>query len=79
MSAHIACRCKGKDRRKNWAVIARHGNSSAFNGYHWTHSDYSHVICLTPGCCGSFRTKSAYVESLPDAKISNEGRWEVVK
>lgn len=74
MSGHIACTCAGKNRRANWVVIQRNCNHSAFNGYHQTFSDYSHVICLSPGCTGSFRTKANYVLDLPDAELKN-GEW----
>jgi hypothetical protein len=58
----LAC---GREHRATWTVIQRHGNRSAFNGYHWTRSDYSACLC---GTCGRvWRTKAAYVEHLPDA------------
>jgi hypothetical protein len=58
----VAC---GRDHRATWTVIQRHGNASAFNGYHWTPSDYSACRC---GTCGRvWRTNAAYVEGLPDA------------
>ena len=79
MSAHQPCTCKGVDRRKNWVVIQRYCNHSAFNGYHKTYSDYSHVVCLTPGCMGSFRTKADYVYSLPDAELDETGQWRPIK
>jgi hypothetical protein len=60
----IAC---GREHRKHWAVLQRKGNCSAFNGYHWTPSDYSAVRCAAPGCGRAWRTKAAYVDTLPDA------------
>ena len=49
-----------------WEVIARNGNRSAFNGYHWTPSDYSAVRC---GHCGRvWRTNANYVRHLPNAE-----------
>lgn len=57
----MAC---GREHRASWRVIQRHGNASAFSGYHWTPSDYSAVRC---GDCGRvWRTKAAYVEDLPN-------------
>lgn len=46
--------------------MALRGNASAFNGYHWTRSDWSAVVCLRPHCTGTWRTKSSYVDRLPD-------------
>jgi hypothetical protein len=57
-----ACR---RQHREAWRVLDRRANHSAFNGYHWTPSDYSGVRC---GTCGRYwRTKAAYVDTLPDA------------
>jgi hypothetical protein len=58
----VAC---GREHRASWRVIQRHGNASAFNGYRWADSDYSAVRC--GGCGRVWRTRAAYVESLPDA------------
>ena len=67
--------CTDKTHRNRQAVIQRHGNASAFNGYRWQHSDYSSVICLAPGCGEVWRTKAAYVEELPDVvKLDQFGR-----
>ena len=52
---------------RQWAVCKRHGNHSAFNGYHWTPSDYSSVHCLR--CKAIWRTKAGYVALLPDAPL----------
>lgn len=43
-------------------VVTWHGNYSAFNGYHFTPSDYSELRCKT--CGASWRTKARYVERL---------------
>lgn len=63
MSQGTHCTCKPRDK-KNWVVVDRHCNYSAFNGYRGTHSAYSAVRCLV--CLFSWRTKSDYVASLPD-------------
>jgi hypothetical protein len=62
----MRCRCK---HRGCWRVTARKCNYSAFNGYRWSPSDYSEVICdVTAGGCGArWRTKAAYVYEIPDA------------
>jgi len=53
-----------REHRAAWTVVNRKCNFSAFNGYHWTYSDYSLVECGTCGRC--WRTKAAYVDTLPD-------------
>lgn len=59
---HLDCQ---RSHRDHWAVLQRNGNASAFNGYHWTPSDYS---CIRCGHCGRvWRTKANYVRHLPDA------------
>lgn len=66
MSARIPCNC-GRKRgdHSDLKVIKYRCNYSAFNGYHFTPSDYSEVRCTRPGCSGIWRTKAAYVEGLP--------------
>lgn len=57
--------CLDKSHRPKWVVVHRLCNYSAFSGYRRTRSDYSAVRCLV---CGRFwRTKAAYVRTLPDA------------
>jgi hypothetical protein len=46
-------------------VLVRHGNYSAFNGYHFQPSAYSHIRCMVTGL--HWRTKAGYVALLPDA------------
>ena len=53
-----------REHRASWVVVQRNGNASAFNGYHWTYSDYSGVRCTR--CRRYWRTKAAYVDTLPD-------------
>lgn len=69
MSVSFSCKCEERSKKlvqqRNWVVIEYRCNYSAFNGYHYTSSDYSLVMCLTCGAIG--RTKAKYVE---DLKIS---------
>lgn len=70
MSSGIACNCGEKRKpvkQRAWIVFARKHNHSAFNGYHYTPSDYSAVRCLN--CHAHWRTKAAYVEDLEDGTI----------
>lgn len=61
-SQPIACRTT--DHRSTWSVDVRNANYSAFNGGRRTPSVYSQVRC---GTCGRvWRTKAAYVRTLPD-------------
>lgn len=63
--APIALSCtKRAVHRHAWTVDVRNGNYSAFNGYHFTPSEYSQVRC--PLCPKVWRTKAAYVAELPD-------------
>jgi hypothetical protein len=59
------CTCPNRDA---WRVTVRCGNRSAFNGYRWTDSDYSEVICdvAVGGCGARWRTRAWYVDGLPD-------------
>lgn len=50
--------------RAGWVVVVRNANFSAFNGYRRTTSAYSLIRC--PACGRSWRTKAAYVATLPD-------------
>jgi hypothetical protein len=64
-----ACICEERKKpinERKWVVYQRHCNHSAFNGYHWTPSDYSSIRCLE--CEHIWRTKARYVDSLRDAK-----------
>lgn len=66
------CICKKRTANPNfycmgsWVVTQRNCNHSAFNGYHETPSRYSTVKCLA--CGHKWRTKAAYVSTLPDEK-----------
>lgn len=62
MSGGSACRVPS--HRSGWVVTARQRNYSAFNGYHYTPSDYSEVRC--PACPARWRTSAAYVADVPD-------------
>lgn len=48
-----------------WMVTVREANYSAFNGGHRTPSAYSAIWCSN--CGRRWRTKAAYVKTLPDA------------
>lgn len=65
MSASFGCKCgehlKPVEQR-NWEVLKYKCNHSAFNGYKYTPSDYSTVVCNSCRACG--RTKAAYVDKL---------------
>jgi hypothetical protein len=51
--------------RASWWVYQRQCNFSAFNGYHFTPSEYSGCQC---GICGRvWRTRAAYTGTLPDS------------
>jgi hypothetical protein len=70
MSGGARCRCVEGGRpisERPWYVIVREGNYSAFNGYHFTHSDYSSVRC--DACGAHWRTKADYVLRLKDVKV----------
>jgi hypothetical protein len=62
MSGGLAC--KTPAHRRRWVVRARKCNHSAFNGGRRTPSAYSEVWC--PACPKRWRTKAAYVATLPD-------------
>ena len=70
MSVSFGCHCAERRkpiRARAWVVVDRCCNYSAFNGYHWTASDYSAVYCKA---CGAFgRTKARYVRELKDGKL----------
>lgn len=63
----VRCGCGHRD---HWRVTMYRHNRSAFNGYHYTPSDYSEILCdRDDGGCGAFwRTKAQYVETLPGAR-----------
>jgi hypothetical protein len=62
-AANQAC---AREHRASWRVYQRYGNASAFNGYHWTPSDYSGLVCTVKGCGRRWRTRAAYVAATPD-------------
>lgn len=57
------CQCEGPNKRDNWKILNYKCNFSAFNGYNYTPSDYSQIICSV--CGHIWRTKAQYVENLP--------------
>ena len=70
MAVSFGCKCaerKKPAKKRNWVVIQRRGNASAFNGYRWQGSDYSLVYCNN--CKALGRTKASYVSALKDGDI----------
>lgn len=59
-----------RSHRDHWVVTVREGNFSAFNGGHFTPSDYSALRCNICGRC--WRSKAGYVRHLPDARQDQE-------
>ena len=66
MGSERGCEC---GKREAWRVFHRQCNYSAFNGYRWTPSRYSRVVCERElgGCGRSWRTAAKYVDTLADA------------
>ena len=68
-SAVLARQRECQERRKpieerNWVVVDRNCNYSAFSGYQQTYSAYSALKC---NACGArWRTKAEYVNTLDD-------------
>lgn len=65
MSEPFSCHCPERKRpvhERRWRIWQYKCNHSAFNGYHYTPSQYSQVHCLACGATG--RTKANYVNQL---------------
>lgn len=62
--------------KRRWAVTQRYCNHSAFNGYKYTSSKYSTVVCFACRCVG--RTKAGFVDDLPDGQLGATGQWEFI-
>lgn len=76
MSGGPVCRCsygRGRLRVRHWRVVERNCNHSAFNGGHWTWSDYSQLRCQQ--CGRMWRTKAAYVRNLSDMTTAERAAW----
>lgn len=63
--------------REHYRLLHVKHNHSAFNGYHYTPSDYSRVVCVAPQplasnpnhvCSHSWNSKAAWVNGLPHLK-----------
>ena len=70
MSVSFHCHCAERSKpveQRQWVVIARKCNHSAFNGYHNTWSQYSEVFCLVCGALG--RTKAGYIDKLKNGNL----------
>lgn len=67
MSSGVRCNC-GRKRGDytDLVVTMRKRNYSPFNGYRCMPSAYSVIECTRPGCSGRWRSKSQYVDDLPD-------------
>lgn len=59
MSGGTRCRTHP---RTSWRVAVLRGNYSAFNGYRFTPSAWSEVVCVE--CGARWRTTAAYVDTL---------------
>lgn len=64
VSDGLACRDRG--HRDFWVVVIRNAHYSAFSGNRRTWSPYSLVRCTQ--CGAAWRTKAAFVSSLPDRR-----------
>lgn len=62
--------CTDRKSGHRHVVTARRCNYSAFNGYHRTPSEYSEVWCVDTRMV--WRTKSAYVDQLPNVSPQDE-------
>lgn len=74
MSGGTGCTCperKAPIAARRWRVIQRRCNHSAFNGYHYTPSEWSSVTCIA--CGRAWRTKAGYAYNLPDY---DEAEWK---
>lgn len=58
------------------AVRVRRANYSAFNGYRYTPSDYSEIVCLD--CGRHWRSKAKGVAKLPDLTAEGQKRLDEV-
>lgn len=69
MAKSFSCKCEKKDK-KNWIVVHRNHNHSAFEypKYHAHYSEYSTVKCIVCGDIG--RTKAKYVAELKDEDLA---------
>lgn len=75
MSVSFSCHCEERKKpidKRAWVVTQDMCNHSAFNGYHWTPSDYSTVYCKKCNAIG--RTKAAYVKDLPGQSLEEAMR-----
>jgi len=70
MSQGTACQCPEREKpvkERAWVVWMRRCNYSAFNGYHYTPSDYSAVKCRA--CGANWRTNAQFVDDLKDGEL----------
>jgi len=67
----VTCVCEERKKSvyvREWIVLDRKCNFSAFNGYRYASSDYSKIHCRK--CLSVWRTKAKYVDLLKDGIIS---------
>jgi hypothetical protein len=67
MAATFNCKCGERKKpiaERNWTVTQYKCHHSAFNGYRYTPSDYSTVVCNNLLCHGCGRTKAKFVDEL---------------
>lgn len=71
MSGGEACKCPERQkpiRERLWECWDYKCNHSAFNGYHWTPSDYSAVFCTV--CEKLWRTKAGWASEIHQGRDS---------
>lgn len=72
MSGGYICQHK-ETHYHRWRVLHRKCNYSAFNGYKYTPSDYSCLVCLE--CSRVWRSKSNYVKFISDIGAIEYDAW----
>lgn len=76
MSSGEACNCVQRRvslAARRWRVLQRRCNHSAFNGYRYTPSRHSSILCLF--CGASWRTSAKYVDRLSNLSTEEESAF----
>lgn len=71
MSGGYICKCEEASKpifERAWRVVQYRCNHSAFNGYHYTPSAYSAIVC--DRCHSSWRTTAPYADTLAARDLS---------